>query len=107
MVFQNPRKAFDDSVRYAVQAARIYLDLCKRCRPDLIGLRYLELGPGADFAPQLVLASHGVDVTLADKYLSQWDASYHPMFYEAFLEAWGGIRRASNSRLSSQAMTDS
>ena len=59
-------------------------------RPSLDGLRYMELGPGADFAPQLVLASHGVQVTLADKYLSNWDSNYHPEFYRAFLAQWSG-----------------
>jgi SAM-dependent methyltransferase len=85
----NPRKAFDDALSYAVELSNAHLRLLKRSE-TLGGLRYLEIGPGTDFAPQLVLASHGVQVTVADKYIAQWDASYHPAFYEAFLERWTG-----------------
>jgi len=67
----NPRKKFDEAVDYAVQIDKDYL--CKLETHDipLSGLRYLELGPGANFAPQLVLPSLGARVTLADKYLSR------------------------------------
>jgi SAM-dependent methyltransferase len=85
----HPRKDFEDAVKYAIDLSNNHLRLLGRAG-SLAGLRYLEIGPGSDFAPQLVLASHGVQVTLADKYIAQWDASYHPGFYEPFLERWTG-----------------
>ena len=96
----NPRKVFDEAVSYAVQIANNYLQLLQTHDIPLDGLRYMELGPGADFAPQLVLASHGVQVTLADKYLSNWDSNYHPEFYRAFLAQWSGRKEAIEAALS-------
>lgn len=95
----NSRKAFDEAVQYAVQLATSYLRLLQTNDIRLEGLRYLELGPGADFAPQLVLASHGVRVTLADMYLSNWDPNYHPEFYRAFLTQWPGRKEAVQAAL--------
>jgi SAM-dependent methyltransferase len=86
----HPRKRFDDAVEYSVNLSRQYLEKLGRAGVPLHGLRFFEIGPGSDFAPQLVLASHGVDVTLADKYLAAWDPDYHPGFYEAFLKRWTG-----------------
>src|SRR5579859_3377149 len=95
----NPRKVFDEAVRYAVQISNSCLQLLQANDIQLDGLRYLELGPGADFAPQLVLASHGVRVTLADKYLSRWDPDFHPEFYRAFLAQWPGRNEAVKAAL--------
>jgi SAM-dependent methyltransferase len=85
----HPLKGFDDALNYAIDLSKNHLRLISRSG-TLAGLRYLEIGPGSDFAPQLVLASHGVQVTVADKYIAQWDPGYHPQFYEAFLERWTG-----------------
>lgn len=90
----NPRKQFDESVQYALTVASNYLSLFNSHGINLNGLQYLELGPGADFAPQLVLASHGAKVILADKYLASWDPAFHPEFYKAFLKAWSGRSEA-------------
>lgn len=87
---QNPRKAMDDAVAYAVQVAHVYLQRIQARQISLPGLNYLEIGPGNDLAPQLVLASAGARVTVADRYLAEWDANYHPNFYEAFLAVWDG-----------------
>src|SRR5579859_3313039 len=95
----NPRKVFDEAVRYAVQISNSCLQLLQANDIQLDGLRYLELGPGADFAPQLVLASHGVRVTLADKYLSSWDPNFHPEFYRVFLAQWPGRNEAVKAAL--------
>jgi len=91
---QNPRKPFDVSIDYAIQVSRVYLYLLKSRDIKLEGLRYLEIGPGADLAPQLVLASCGVDVTVADQYLAAWDPDYHPRFYSEFLNRWSGASSA-------------
>ena len=85
----HPLKPFDDALNYAIELSKNHLRLVSRSGTPA-GLRYLEIGPGSDFAPQLVLASHGVQVTVADKYIAQWDPGYHPQFYAAFLERWTG-----------------
>ncbi len=55
--------------------------------PDLTGLSLLELGPGMNFGPMLVCLAAGADsITVADKYLVKWHATYHPQFYAQFLE---------------------
>jgi 2-polyprenyl-3-methyl-5-hydroxy-6-metoxy-1,4-benzoquinol methylase len=86
----NPRKQFDEAIQYAVQMAHGYLNQLTGQGISIETLKYLELGPGPDFAPQLVLASQGAQVTVADAYLAKWDPSYHPEFYQAFLERYPG-----------------
>jgi len=80
----------DEAVEYAVSVTQVYRDNFRKRSVGLDGLRYLEVGPGKDFAPQLVLASCGALVTVADKYLSAWDPEYHPHFYAQFLRRWNG-----------------
>lgn len=80
----------DTDVNYAIMVAKGYLTQFKMLNLTLSGLRLLELGPGVNFGPQLILASQGVTVTLADRYLSEWNDDYHPRFYEALLRAWDG-----------------
>ena len=75
-------------VAYAIQVARNYLDQLRRLGLELQGLRFLELGPGINFGPQLILASQGVHVTLADRFLAPWAGEYHPAFYATLLDAW-------------------
>lgn len=94
----NPRKPFDAAVRYAIQVSDVYLHQLRVRGIAPSGLRYFEIGPGADFAPQLVLASYGAEVTVADEYLADWDPSYHPEFYRAFLQQWRGGGRCGQSR---------
>jgi SAM-dependent methyltransferase len=80
----------DEAVSYAIQVTQVYLQRVAAKKLSLPGLSYLEIGPGNDLAPQLVLASHGADVTVADRFLAEWDPEYHPAFYEAFLDRWSG-----------------
>lgn len=58
-----------------------------------------EIGPGNDFALQLVLANYGAQVTLADKYLDAWIPEHHPTFYARFLQRWTGPSVAVKSAL--------
>ena len=48
---------------------------------DLSRTSLLEVGPGINFGAQLLLAQHGTRITVADRFLSAWDATYHPVFY--------------------------
>lgn len=80
----------DDAVDYALSIARNYLDMLRKRGIALDKAAILEIGPGADFAVQLVLASHGAQVTLADRFLAQWDDEFHPGFYRDFMARHDG-----------------
>lgn len=56
--------------------------------PDRLAI--LEIGPGTDFGAQLILASMGANVTLADRFLTQFDPDYHPRLYAEVAKRWGG-----------------
>src|ERR1700689_1641402 len=51
--------------------------------------RVLEIGPGSDFGAQIILASTGAKVTVADRFLAPWQPGYHPTFYRRLLAKWG------------------
>ncbi|HKS62359.1 MAG TPA: methyltransferase domain-containing protein [Xanthobacteraceae bacterium] len=80
----------EEDVVYGVQITQNYLKLFDQTGINLRGLRMLELGPGVNFAPQLVMASMGAQIAVADRFLTKWNVDYHPAFYRAFKERWGG-----------------
>jgi SAM-dependent methyltransferase len=47
-----------------------------------------ELGPGSSYGAQLILASMGARVILADRFLARWDDDYHPTLYAAIAKRW-------------------
>lgn len=82
--------ALSDDVNRAIALARMYLDWIRRGTSQIAGLRLLEIGPGINFGPELILASYGVQVTVADLYLASWDDFYHPQFYRQLRTSWDG-----------------
>jgi SAM-dependent methyltransferase len=91
-VIYSPRN--DNAVDYALSITRNYL---KQLRQRSIGIEQaaiLEIGPGAEFASALVMASHGATVTLADRFLAPWDDGFHPGFYREFLHRYDGPKSA-------------
>jgi|HubBroStandDraft_1064217.scaffolds.fasta_scaffold00011_29 SAM-dependent methyltransferase len=89
----------DDAVDYALSITRNYLNMLRHRSIPLDRAQILEIGPGADFATQLVLASFGATVTLADRFLVPWDDAFHPDFYRAFLAGWDGPKGAIETAL--------
>jgi SAM-dependent methyltransferase len=77
-----------DDVNYALQVGKGHLELLAYYGQRLDGLRVLELGPGTNLAPQLVMVSLGAHVSVADRFPVPWDNDYHPAFYRAFREGW-------------------
>jgi SAM-dependent methyltransferase len=75
--------AIDADVSYALQVGQAYLVFFAAEDIDPCGKSVLELGPGINFGSALVLACHGVRPILADRFLANWDANYHPKFYSA------------------------
>lgn len=78
------------AVDYALQIAGHYLRYFDELQIDPYGANVLELGPGTDLGPQLILASHGVRMTVADRFLHRWSARYHPAFYRLLRSRWRG-----------------
>jgi SAM-dependent methyltransferase len=74
---------------YAIQIARGYLQTFEP-HFDLSRAAILELGPGINFGPQLILASCGAHITVADRFLSRWHRHYHPRIYRELKARWSG-----------------
>jgi hypothetical protein len=82
-------------VDYAIQLAQDYVGTLGRV-VDLPNAAILELGPGINFGPQLILASYGAKVTVSDRFLSRWHSNYHPRFYRELKARWPGPSDAIN-----------
>ena len=79
----------DEDVKYAIANSRSNLEyVLERCGTSISKSVVLEIGPGTNFAPQLVIAGKGAKVLVADRFLAPWNPSYHPEFYRRFLDAW-------------------
>jgi hypothetical protein len=100
-----PRKELEEAAQYAIDLSNLFLQLFKIAGIPVKGARYLEIGPGPDFAPQSVLASHGAEVTVADLYLAEWDAPFHREFYEVLMDKCTGKKPRSKRRCARTAMT--
>jgi SAM-dependent methyltransferase len=79
--------AIDADVAYALQVGQAYLGFFAAQDIDPSGKTVLELGPGINFGSALILACHGVRPIVADRFLADWDANYHPKFYTALRKA--------------------
>jgi hypothetical protein len=90
-------------VDYALQVAVNYMGHLRRARFVLEGANILELGPGGDFGAQLIIASHGAKVTVADRFLAPWDSNYHPQFYRLLRSRWGGPAEALDAVIAANA----
>lgn len=82
------KRSIQDDVKYAAEIAKSYIDQVEGTGRSIRDARILELGPGHHFAPDLVLASYGAHVAVADRFLTKWDNRYHSKFYAAFQEYW-------------------
>ncbi|MCB9896494.1 MAG: methyltransferase domain-containing protein [Planctomycetes bacterium] len=78
-------QAIARDVDYALQIADFYVSKIPGGARRLVGKRVLELGPGYSLGTAVLLACHGAEVTVADRYLSPWDAEYHGRFFAAML----------------------
>jgi len=84
----------DRDVDNALALTSSYLRLLADRGVAVNGARILELGPGRDFAPQLALAGLGARVTVADRFLANWDRAYHGELYRRFKARWEGPSEA-------------
>ena len=72
-------EAIAHDVEYAWLIAGCYLAAISSGR-QLVGARLLEIGPGPSFGTAVLLACVGARVTVADRYLAEWDDQYHVPF---------------------------
>jgi SAM-dependent methyltransferase len=89
-------KPFDDEIdraaTYVFVILESYQNIFKRLglSPDPKGLTILELGPGGDFGAQLILASMGARIILADRFLTSFRSDFHPRLYAEVARRWDG-----------------
>ncbi len=87
-------KAVDDEIdraaTYVFAILDSYQNIFKRLGLSPKGLTILELGPGADFGAQLILASMGAKMILADRFVTQFRPDYHPRLYVEVARRWDG-----------------
>lgn len=76
--------------QYVFQILQAYRMVLDRLALPLSGLSIVEIGPGPNFGTQLLLASMGSKVTLADRFLSRFDPDYHPKLYAEVAKQWDG-----------------
>ncbi len=76
-------EAISQDVAYALEVGFNMLTQLKDLQP-LRDKVILEIGPGINFGPMLVLACYGAVPIVADRFLAPWNPSYHPLFYNDF-----------------------
>ena len=79
----------NEAVAYTASVFATYDGLFRERGIAVEGRALLEIGPGGDFGLQLLMVDRGASVTVADRFLSEWDEDYHPRFYRAFLSRVG------------------
>ena len=100
---KHTREEIQQAFEYANSVAGSYFHVFKRCGVSAEGLNFLELGPGQEFGAQLVLASMGAKVTLADPFLSEWDPDFHPELYRMLSENWPNANAELKKALAGQS----
>lgn len=76
-------EAIERDVAYAVKIGHEYLELLGSRGRSVRGAVILELGPGHNYGAALVMACHGADVAVADRFPVSWLDGYHDIFYES------------------------
>lgn len=88
-------EALQQDVEHALAVGSLYLDTLPGGAAFLPGKKVLEVGPGINLGPILMLACHGAQVAVADRFLTSWDAEYHPQFYrllkDKLIKRWPSI----------------
>jgi ubiquinone/menaquinone biosynthesis C-methylase UbiE len=72
---------------YASSLARHYIDVLRENNVPLERLQFLEIGPGANIVHAFALKAAGVEVTLADLFISTWN-DFNDDVARLFVERW-------------------
>ncbi len=88
-------EAIELDVKHALKIGSEYLTLIQKQSLSLHGIETLELGPGYNYGASLVLACHGANTAVADRFPVTWQHEYHGALYRALLreisELWPTI----------------
>lgn len=71
------------AVEYAYQVGMSHLEKIKdwmRC--PVAGLNVLEIGPGPNFGSALTVGAFGATVSVADRWVAEWEDAYHGAIYQ-------------------------
>ena len=78
-------EAIERDVKYALKIGSEYLALIEKQSLSLRGIKTLELGPGHNYGASLVLACHGANTAVADRFPVTWQQDYHGALCRALL----------------------
>jgi len=88
-------EALQQDKEYAINTSKVYLNALPGGPDFLKGKSVLEIGPGINFGLPLILACHGAEVMVADRFLIPWEPDYHPQFYallrDSLADSWPSI----------------
>lgn len=80
----------DEAVTYSLNSAKAYLNYFLSQGIDIHGKNILEIGPGTNFGAMFLLQALGASqVAVADRFLVEYDAAFHPVFYTKLLSKAG------------------
>jgi SAM-dependent methyltransferase len=86
---RSKEERIQEAADYAERIFSLYERLFRERGIALQGRQYLEIGPGGDFGSQLLMTRLGASVTVADRFLAQWDPEFHPALYRTLLARVG------------------
>ncbi|MEX5213178.1 MAG: hypothetical protein NW703_03340 [Nitrospiraceae bacterium] len=85
---ENPReRSGQQAVDFAIHSANLLMGWLPGRETSLRGKTVLEVGPGQDFGMPLILMGFGARTILVDRYLCDWDSTFHPTYYRQLREA--------------------
>ena len=82
------REEIQQAFEYTDSLLPAYFSAFQKIGVSIEGLSFLEIGPGPEFGAQLILASMGAKISVADPYLAEWDPDFHPYVYQMLSEKW-------------------
>lgn len=86
--FQVREEDIQRAAEHSINIGTVAADISKQNGLPLDG-RILELGPGTDFGPALLLGENASELVVADRFLSGWQEQFHPLVYRKMQTALG------------------
>lgn len=99
--------AIERDVAYALKIGDEYVKLLATQDVELKGAAILELGPGHNYGAVLVLACHGAEVAVADRFPVLWFKGYHDKFYDLLRQRLAATRPETDTDLIKRCMEKS
>ena len=87
---QRDPEQVEPAAEYALQVGQNIIAALENRGVILAGSRILELGPGTDCGPALMLAGRGAAMWVADRFPAVWQDNYHSALYAELRRLWQG-----------------